>query len=265
MSKTRHRDPALIRTFAMTCPSGFRLEPHGHDWSQLIYASSGVMTVRADAVSGITPPSSGVWVVPPERGVWVPAGVTHSIEMSGRVAMRSIYFAPGFARGKLPRSCSVVHVTPLMRELILQTCALGALLRETPEHVRLSRVIVDQIETLPEMPLELAMPRDPRACRVAELLRRSPAGADSLERIASQAGASKRTIERRFREEAGMGLGQWRKQLRLLHALRLLAGGEPVTSVALDCGYQSTSAFIAMFKRALGTTPFRYTGRPIPR
>jgi hypothetical protein len=53
--------------------------------------------------------------------VWVPAGVTHSIEMSGRVAMRSIYFAPGFARRRLPRSCNVVHVTPLMRELILQS------------------------------------------------------------------------------------------------------------------------------------------------
>ena len=256
MSKQRQPDPALIRTFAMTFPSGFTMEPHRHDWSQLIYASSGVMTVRAEAAS---------WVVPPERGVWVPAGVTHSIEMSGRVAMRSIYFAPGFARRRLPRSCNVVHVTPLMRELILQTCSLGALLRDSPAHQRLSRVIVDQIETLPEIPLELAMPRDARACRVAEMLRGSPESVDSLERLASRAGASKRTIERRFREEAGMGLGQWRKQVRLLHALRLLAAGEPVTSVALESGYQSTSAFIAMFKKALGTTPFRYRSKPTPR
>lgn len=256
MPRKRQADPALIRTFAMTFASGFTMESHRHEWSQLIYASSGVMTVWAEEAS---------WVVPPERGVWVPAGVTHSIEMSGRVAMKSIYFAPGFGRGRLPRACSVVHVTPLMRELILQTCTLGALLRESPAHVRLSRVIVDQIETLPEIPLELAMPRDARACRVAEMLRRSPSSGDSLERIASSAGASKRTIERRFREEAGMGLGQWRKQSRLLHALRLLAAGEPVTSVALDSGYQSTSAFIAMFKKALGTTPFRYRSRPTPR
>jgi AraC-like DNA-binding protein len=126
-------------------------------------------------------------------------------------------------------------------------------------------VIVDQIETLPEIPLELTMPRDARACRVAEMLRGSPECGDSLERLASRAGASKRTIERRFREEAGMGLGQWRKQVRLLHALRLLAAGEPVTSVALESGYQSTSAFIAMFKKALGTTPFRYRSKPTPR
>jgi AraC-like DNA-binding protein len=31
-----------------------------------------------------------------------------------------------------------------------------------------------------------------------------------------------------------------------------------VTSVALDLGYETPSAFIAMFRRALGTTPGRY-------
>ncbi len=41
-------------------------------------------------------------------------------------------------------------------------------------------------------------------------------------------------------------------------ALRKLAAGEPVTAVALDLGYESQSAFIAMFRRALGVTPGRY-------
>ena len=34
--------------------------------------------------------------------------------------------------------------------------------------------------------------------------------------------------------------------------------GEPVTAVALDLGYESPSAFIAMFRRALGAPPTRY-------
>ena len=37
--------------------------------------------------------------------------------------------------------------------------------------------------------------------------------------------------------------------------MRLLAAGRPVTAVALEVGYESPSAFIAMFKRTLGTTP----------
>ncbi|MEE8274655.1 MAG: helix-turn-helix domain-containing protein, partial [Alphaproteobacteria bacterium] len=45
---------------------------------------------------------------------------------------------------------------------------------------------------------------------------------------------------------------------RLLAALTRLATGEPVTTVALDLGYDSPSAFIAMFRKALGETPGRY-------
>jgi AraC-like DNA-binding protein len=44
----------------------------------------------------------------------------------------------------------------------------------------------------------------------------------------------------------------------LLRALELLAAGAAVTSIALELGYENTSAFIAMFRRHLGTTPSRY-------
>ena len=45
-----------------------------------------------------------------------------------------------------------------------------------------------------------------------------------------------------------------------MHAIRLLAEGNKVTSVALEAGYNSPSAFIAMFKKALGMTPAQYLG-----
>ena len=73
-------------------------------------------------------------------------------------------------------------------------------------------------------------------------------------------GVSKRTLERLFRAETGLTFGRWRQQARLLEALRLIAAGRPVTTVTLDVGYESPSAFIAMFKNALGTTPSRYYG-----
>lgn len=74
------------------------------------------------------------------------------------------------------------------------------------------------------------------------------------------AGASARTLARIFREETGMTFGHWRQQIRLLAALERLAGGEAVTIVALECGYESPSSFIAMFRRALGVTPGKYFG-----
>ena len=37
-----------------------------------------------------------------------------------------------------------------------------------------------------------------------------------------------------------------------------VTGGAAVTNVALDLGYDSTSAFIAMFRRSLGVPPGHY-------
>ncbi|ERI14312.1 hypothetical protein O206_22735 [Ochrobactrum sp. EGD-AQ16] len=55
-----------------------------------------------------------------------------------------------------------------------------------------------------------------------------------------------------------MSFGRWRQQLHVGLALQRLADGESVTNIAIDLGYESPSAFIAMFRRKLGTTPARY-------
>lgn len=62
----------------------------------------------------------------------------------------------------------------------------------------------------------------------------------------------------RIKAETNLTFGQWRQQIRLLEALRRLGRQEAVTRVAIDLGYDSPSAFIAMFKKALGSTPGQY-------
>ncbi|MCH2316244.1 MAG: helix-turn-helix domain-containing protein [SAR202 cluster bacterium] len=71
-------------------------------------------------------------------------------------------------------------------------------------------------------------------------------------------GASGRTSARLFSEETKMTFRSWQCQARLLAGIVKLAEGQSVTSVALDVGYESPSAFIAMFKRALGMTQGQY-------
>jgi AraC-like DNA-binding protein len=80
----------------------------------------------------------------------------------------------------------------------------------------------------------------------------------SLEWSCKQAGASKRTIERVFQQETRLSLGKWRQQMRLMRSLQLLAAGEKISHAALEAGYSTPSAFIAMFRKALGTTPRSY-------
>ena len=119
-------------------------------------------------------------------------------------------------------------------------------------------VIIDQLGTVRAIPLQLPSPSDPRAERVAEALQRDPSERRSLQAVCKKAGASKRTIERIFQSETRLSLGKWRQQLRLMRSLQLLAAGEKIAYAALEAGYSTPSAFIAMFRKILGTTPGRY-------
>src|SRR6185503_17371695 len=100
-------------------------------------------------------------------------------------------------------------------------------------------------------------PQSNRARRVASHLQQAPDDTASVAALARRAGASRRTIERLFARETGMTMAEWRRRLRMLHAVRLLAEGQPVTAAALAVGYASVSAFIAVFKREFGATPGR--------
>jgi AraC-like DNA-binding protein len=192
--------------------------------------------------------------VPPHRAVWVPAGIAHTEQMFAPVSVRNLYLAPGLAKA-LPRTCGTLNVSSLLRELILHVSRLGALDRRTPLHARLIGVLFDQLTAVSDVPLQLPLPRDPRALRFAALVQAAPGGAATVAALSRKAGASRRTIERLFAQETGMTVAEWRRRLRLLHAVRLLAEGEAVTTVSLEVGYSSVSAFIAVFKSAFGSTP----------
>ncbi len=241
-------DDLVVRTWATTHSPGASLPPRVSEWHRLVYASEGVISVHT---------APGTWVVPPDRAVWVPAGVEHSVDMSGRVSIRMLFFSTRLPC-RMPLECRAINVPPLLRELVLHTIDLGLLHRGVPREARLAGILLDQLEALPSVPLQLPLPRDPRARAMAEILERHPGSTRKLTAFARDVGASRRTLERLFRAETRLTLGRWRQRLRLIHALRRLATGRSVTRVSLDLGYDSPSAFVAMFKRELGTTPGRY-------
>jgi AraC-like DNA-binding protein len=161
----------------------------------------------------------------------------------------------------------VIAVSTLLRELILRACTLPVLYDESGPDGRIVALILDEIAALPSLALDLPMPRDPRVRRICQALRADPGATSTLDEWARTAGASSRTLARRFARETGLTFADWRQQARLLAAMARLAAGESITTIALDLGYDSPSAFSAMFRRALGTSPSRYLGRgdPAPR
>lgn len=202
----------------------------------------------------------GTWVVPPQRAFWVPAGIKHKIEMSGAVSLRTLYLRTHLMK-TFPKECFVVNVSFFLRELVIYVTQLRVLDSKIAAQKRLIGVMVDQLAAVSTVPLEVPLPVDPRALRVAEMMLSANGDSGSLEQMSKCAGASKRTIERLFQVETGMTFRQWRQQSRLLRGLQLLAAGTDVTTTALEVGYDSPSAFIYMFKRALGVTPNRYFRR----
>jgi AraC-like DNA-binding protein len=225
---------------------------HRHQRAQLVYASTGVITAQT---------ADGTWVVPPHRAVWVPAGTDHRHRCHGRVEMRSI-FIDAAAQPDMGEYCAVLAVPPLLRELILHIVDIPLLYDRDGPDGRTVAVLLDQIERLDTTPLHLPSPGDPRARKVADALIADPADARPLKDWARVSGASERTLARLFRRDTGMSFGLWRQQARLLAAMPLLARGRSVAETADELGYATASAFIAMFRRSLGTSPGAYYPKP---
>jgi AraC-like DNA-binding protein len=239
------RNPMPVMARATDYPAGHAIAPHSHAKGQLIHSVSGVMVVAA---------VGGQWVVPPTRGLWMPAGVVHAIRCIGEVHMRCLWVRPE-AAPQLPGQPRAVGISPLLRELILVATGIATPCAQDSRDGRLLRLALDEIEALPVLPLHLPQPVDARLRKICAHLAEQPDDDSTLAHWAGRLGVDAKTIQRLFARETGMTFGQWRQQSRLLHGLELLAGGEKVLDVALALGYDSPSAFAAMFRRQFGETP----------
>jgi AraC-like DNA-binding protein len=237
-----------VRSLAMTLRPGAHLGNHRHPWAQLVFARSGVMRVST---------ATETWLTPATKAIWLPAHVEHRIDIQGDVAMRTLYIAPERA-AILPGAPATLEVQPLLRELILHIVQLGMLSPDRPEQNRIAGVLVDLLGQARREDMRLPLPTDARALTAALRLQDSPGEADSLTRLASESGASLRTLQRLFPRETGLTLEAWRQKARLIHAIGRLASGESVTATAFDSGYENVGAFIAAFARQFGMTPGRY-------
>jgi AraC-like DNA-binding protein/quercetin dioxygenase-like cupin family protein len=245
---TAEQEPFLVaRALSATYSSGYVLHPHAHASHQLLFASSGAMTVTGDRTS---------WMIPPGRAVLIPAGTLHAIRMWGEVAMRSLYFPAGMpAPAFREPTCRVISVSPLLRELILRVADLAALDSRNAVEAHIMSVLMDELQTAHIEPLLLPLPHDARALKVTECVLRNPSDGAPAADLARQSGLSTRTLERVFRAETGLRFGQWRQKARLLESVRVLAERGSVTDAALESGYSSVSAYIAAFKQTFGCTP----------
>jgi AraC-like DNA-binding protein len=234
---------AIVATFPM--PVGTRFEWHDHHEHQLAWSPEGVLVVRTRA---------GSYVLPPTRALWIPARTSHETRASGAAVLRSVYVR---TRG-CPiawRSPTPVGVGPLLQELIPHL-EQDSLTRD--QRRRAEALLFDLLVPLAVATVDIRLPTDERATRVAQGLLADPGDGRTLHAWGRQVGASSRTLARVFRSETGLSFGRWRTLARLQAALLQLAEGQPVGLVATRVGYRTPSAFVAAFRAHTGVTPGRY-------
>lgn len=218
---------------------------HRHPWVQFAYAVQGVLEVRTDA---------GRFVAPPQRGVWIPAGVSHRVWCDARTCIRSLYLAPQPGAPSAP-DCRVLEVSPLLRELIRAFSTLPVEYAMDSPDQRLADVLLDQIQQAREVDFMLPLPADAQLRELCRAVQARPHEKTALQAWSARFGVSDKTLSRRFLRATGLSYRAWLLRMRLLSALPRLERGERVTDVALDCGYESLSAFIAAFSKLFGATP----------
>ncbi|GAA3369317.1 helix-turn-helix transcriptional regulator [Streptomyces antimycoticus] len=225
--------------------SGQWFVPHSHPQHQLAWARRGVLGVAVD---------DAYWVLPRTRALWLPAGVVHRTGATRDAVLCSLYFEPDRCNQDWTQP-TPVGVDGLLAHLI------AYLSRENlPNDARLraEAVVLDLLRPLPTTPIDVPNPTDDRVRTVADALLANPADPRSLEAHARVAGVSRRTLTRLFVQDTGMNFDRWRTHVRLRAALPLLAEGQPVSRVAHTVGYTTPSAFLAAFRRTVGTSPGRY-------
>jgi AraC-like DNA-binding protein len=245
------RVPRAVAAMPKDFAQHFVIEPHSHERAQLIFASAGTMRV-------VTGPA--MWVVPPQRALWMPAGVVHGIEMLDRVSMRTLYLRNDVA-GAMPASCRVLQVSPLLRELIVRATELPLHYNEEGAPGHLVALLLAELHGAQALSLHLPMPHSQRLAMLCRALLDNPGDRRTLADWAQTLSTSERTLARLFQKETALSFAAWRQQARVLEAMGRLGGGAPVTQVALDLGYDSVSAFSAMFRRAAGASPSAYRHR----
>lgn len=223
------------------------LSPHAHRKGQLILSLRGAVSCEVQ---------DALLLVPPGHAVWVPGEIPHSCRVTQNADTCFLFIEPSAAA--MPVNCCTLAITPLVRELVLFLAEQDPAYSPDSKTARLAAVLLEHIPDTPVEALHLPVSGHPKIRQMADVLFKNPGDRRTLKQWALGLAISERSLARLVKNATGMSFGRWRQQLHLMIALNHLAEGKSVQSVAGTLGYDSVSAFITMFRKALGKSPTQY-------
>ncbi|QKJ85044.1 AraC family transcriptional regulator [Paramixta manurensis] len=247
----RHSLPpegAIAGVRLLTYGAGSTEPWHAHEQGQLIFTTAGVVRIQTE---------QQVWILAPFQALWLPGGIPHQLYAINPVTTSNVYLTADASR-QYSTDFRCLQVTPLLQALV-EELVVAPLPHGVARHEALTALLYNELSWVPPARVcQIVFPLDRRARTVCDALCQAPANNETLACWGQKVGASERTLARIFREQTRHSFAGWRQNLRLAEAICYLAQGQSIKRLSAELGYQSTSAFIAMFRKQLGTTPQRF-------
>ncbi|WP_300753246.1 helix-turn-helix transcriptional regulator [Janthinobacterium sp.] len=225
-----------------------QFEYQTHPWGQLTYCSTGVMEIMVDGQR---------YLAPPQYAVWIPPETLHDGYIRQDVTFHSAYIDASLCPLLPAKPCALV-LSPLLKAILADFAERKVTTPVSTADQRLAQVVIDQLQLAPCSRNYLPGSDDPITKALLDGLQADPGSNRSLADWAAQLHVTERTLARRCQRELGMSFGEWRQRQRFLAAMPLLERGDTVQAIALELGYSTASAFIAMFRRQSGGTPDQF-------
>jgi AraC-like DNA-binding protein len=223
----------------------YRDEAHSHSFGQVLLQEFGT-TVFSTV--------DGERVMTPGRLCWIPPDFVHGFHSPSRIEGLSV-FVPLEESRAMPNHISIFRASPFINALMQKMVENKS---DSTKTQHLWWVMVDELSNTAPDELYLPAPQDKKLREMTDFLAANPAENLPVNYWAQKLYMAERTLIRRFRAETGMTIVQWRQHARVLAAIKLLTAGESVTQAALAVGYESLSAFIAVFKQVTGDLPSQF-------
>ncbi|PWK60779.1 helix-turn-helix transcriptional regulator [Aminobacter sp. AP02] len=235
-----------IRVVSLSAVPDWRSLPfHCHNRAEILYVTGGLLQLET---------RDSVFVAPAQSALWIPSGVVHRVRSLGSFD-GYVLFLDFNRAAEMPQECAALTASSLFLALIERASHFSKENDRESHRQRLLEVLLDEILVLPLSTPALPLPLSPRLREVSIRLIEAPSVQVGVSELSRSIGMSPRNMSRRFRAETGMSLGKWRGQAQILSAVIMLSTGSSVKEVAYSLGYESTSAFIAMFRRNVGYSP----------
>lgn len=242
MSWLKELEQNTSTLFSIASPSTTQ-ETHQHSLGQFSTPLSGLTYLRID---------NKVYIVAPNMAVYIPSGIAHSVyKINPKVIIENIYFKESEFT-ELPKQTKIFNLTKLAKPLITRLCELSQNIDQNKIN-HLLQVLFDELKENSSSSLyQIILPEDEQLNQIFQTVLSRDDSFSALEDCAKLINMSARTLQRLIKKKLGITFILWRQQINFIKAIELLLLYKKTSIVAYKLGYNSESAFIAMFKKLSG-------------